>query len=36
MLAFTGQSLQPDAIGQQQMVQRAVQAAEEHPGRTAI
>jgi hypothetical protein len=36
MVAFAGQSLQPDAIGEQQMVERAMQAAEENPGGTAI
>ena len=36
MVAFAGQSLQPDAIGEQQMIQCAVQAAEEHTGPAPI
>ena len=36
MFAGAGQALQPDAIGQQQMIQRAVQAAEENAGGPAV
>ena len=36
MLPQAGYPLQPDAIGHQQMIERAMKAAEENPGRAAI
>jgi hypothetical protein len=36
MLANPGQSLQPQPIGQQQMIERAMQAAKENSRRAAV
>src|SRR5262245_12013966 len=36
MLAFAGQSLQPDAIGEQEVIEGAMQAAEEYAGGAAV
>jgi hypothetical protein len=36
VLAFASQAFQPDTVGEQQMIQGAMQAPEEHAGGTAI
>ena len=36
MLALAGQPFQPEAICKQQMIERAVQVAEEHAGRATV